>query len=206
MKEITFIEAKELALRLMVDHGVGHWNFEWMDTGSTGGQCCPTIKVCQWSDKRSWKKWHEKFPDAQRELIDGKYVYAMPPILKFSRPWIVKYGRDTFVDTVLHEIAHALMYERKIPHKRSHGKEWAELAFSIGVRDKEFGGRWGLRGMAYAANRKPKPEPTEADKKLKEKQKKLAHAQKMAKQTATRIKRLQTALKKWERRVRFYSK
>ena len=66
-------------------------------------------------------------------------------------------------------------------HIWSHGKEWAELAFSIGVRDKEFGGRWGLREMAYAANRKPKPEPTEADKKLKQKQKKLAHAQKMAK-------------------------
>jgi hypothetical protein len=48
------------------------------------------------------------------------------------------------------------------------------------------------------------PSPVEI--KQKNRAKKLAQAQKMAKQTATRIKRLQTALKKWERRVRLYSK
>lgn len=188
MKEITFIEAKVLALKLMADHGVGHWKFEWMDTEATGGRCCLPMTYT---------------------LDGGKTTMRHEATLKFSRVWIVQYGYDCFVDTVLHEIAHALMFERNIPHKRSHGKEWAELAFSIGVRDKQHGGRWGLRQMAYAHNRAPKPEPTEADiaaKKLKEKQKKLAHAQKIAKQTATRIKRLQTALKKWERRVRFYSK
>lgn len=48
--------------------------------------------------------------------------------------------------------------------------------------------------------------PSPEDAKQKARAKKLAQAQKMAKQTTTRIKRLQTALKKWERRVRLYSK
>lgn len=48
--------------------------------------------------------------------------------------------------------------------------------------------------------------PSPEELKQKNRAKKLAQAQKMVKQTATRIKRLQTALKKWERRVRLYSK
>jgi hypothetical protein len=48
--------------------------------------------------------------------------------------------------------------------------------------------------------------PSLEEVKQKERVKKLAQAQRMAKRTASRIKRLQTALKKWQRRVRLYSK
>jgi hypothetical protein len=57
MKEISFVEAKDLARKLMDDHGLQDWDLEFMDTEGMGGQCCPSHKVTQWSSKRAYEKF-----------------------------------------------------------------------------------------------------------------------------------------------------
>jgi predicted SprT family Zn-dependent metalloprotease len=125
------------------------------------------------------------------ELMDNRRLHGQcrtqEKLIRLNRNDVFRKDRRFVVDTILHEIAHALT-----PHA-GHGKEWRDVAYKIGVRDPGYN-RYGL-----CAKLRLDPKPTDYAKKL-------AQAQARIKQLTTRKKRIETAIKKWQRRVKLYSR
>ena len=131
--------------------------------------------------------WTVELTDSRR--MHGRCITATKTI-QLSRRSLFRYGTAEAKDTILHEIAHAIC------PRHGHGKEWRNIAYRIGVRDR-LHGRYNLN--------KAVREPAPLDR-AKEDSKRLKRAQSMVKRTNTRIKRLQAALSRWERRVRLYER
>jgi|SRR5579872_303001 len=107
-----------------------------------------------------------------------------------------------------------------LPHPRvavNYGLPMPELAWMIErflwyhlgttIQTRPGSGRFTANAYVYAEQynirlKSPKPEPTKTDKQAK----KLAHAQAMLAQHQSRLKRIQTIIKKWQRKVKHYSK
>lgn len=123
------------------------------------------------------------------ELIDSRRYHGRcwkgRKLIQLCRSDVFNRKADFVRDTILHEIAHALC------PKFGHCKEWRDIAYRIGVRDPIYH-RYNLR----AKHRKP-ASPTDFGKKL-------AHAEAHIKKLTTRMKRLETSLKKWNRRAKLY--
>jgi len=125
------------------------------------------------------------------ELMDNRRLHGQ---CKMSEKVIRLNRRDVFhrnagfvKDTILHESAHALA------PRGGHGSEWRDIAYRIGVRDPGYK-RYGL-----CAKLRLDPKPIDYTKKL-------AQAKSHIKKLTTRKKRLETAIKKWQRRAKLYSR
>lgn len=57
----------------------------------------------------------------------------MRRVIRISRSHIELNERDAVLDTVLHEIAHALVHERGVTDHKDHGPAWQRIAQEIGV-------------------------------------------------------------------------
>ena len=88
-------DALEVAVGLMVEHGLGHWRFQFDDAQVRFGQC-------QYSKQT----------------------------VSVSRVLTLLNSREEFIDTVLHEIAHAL----RGWSKESHDWRWVAWARTVGAR------------------------------------------------------------------------
>jgi predicted SprT family Zn-dependent metalloprotease len=123
------------------------------------------------------------------EFMDNKRLHgqcdSVRKLIRLNRGDVFRRDLRFVKDTILHEIAHALT------PRGGHGKEWRDVAYRIGVRDPGYN-RYGL-----CAKLRTEPKPIDF-------QKKLDKAMLQAKRIATRIKRLETAMKKWQRRAKLY--
>lgn len=88
----TLHEAQELARNLMVQHGVGHWRFEWNNAKRALGKCS----------------------ESRRTIYLSAVMTQLRPLHRVK-------------NTILHEIAHALVGVR-----HGHDRVWQMKAIEIG--------------------------------------------------------------------------
>lgn len=77
--------------------------------------------------------------DDRRQVRRGRYKYAdfgltlhLQGRILLSKADVSTLGRDEFIDTVKHEIAHALL------GTNDHGADWRDLAHSMGVDTADY--------------------------------------------------------------------
>lgn len=111
-KKARIKRVKNLALRLMDEHGLIdlNWEFQWSNARSQLGNC-------------SWK--HEGMG------FDGRPLFTKQ-IIRISKPYVVMGLPDHLIrDTILHEIAHALDVEER--GTSDHGFRWKRMASLVGA-------------------------------------------------------------------------
>jgi hypothetical protein len=94
------------------------WRFEWSNHKRSYGQCCRKL----------------------RRNVNGER-FMTNKVIKLSR-WLIENSEATFnewVDTMLHEIAHAIDCERRKDGKSDHSYIWQDIALSIGCNGKRCG-------------------------------------------------------------------
>jgi len=70
--------------------------------------------------------WRFSFNNSGRHLGLCKYFNKM---IQLSKKWVINLKEDEIKDTILHEIAHAIVGPFK-----GHGKEWKQVCVQIGAR------------------------------------------------------------------------
>lgn len=100
--------AEQLCKRLMLEHGVSHFGFAWMNGRRTFGYC-------------QFGRLGRQYRHANGAALGGTIMLSRP---------LVSLNDETHVrDTILHEIAHALVG----PH-HGHGRVWKAMAARVGAR------------------------------------------------------------------------
>lgn len=82
-------------------------------------------------EKEKWKlfDWNLSFSNRKRTL---GYCNCTKKIISISNAYLNNNPFETMKDTLLHEIAHAVQYEKS--GKTDHGKEWKKIASEVGCR------------------------------------------------------------------------
>lgn len=101
-------QAKRMARDLMHQHGIGHWKLKWMDERHTAGTC-------------QTFKYHTNPRKSYGEI-------------RLSRVFFEYFDVVEARDTILHEIAHALVH----PSFPAHGSVWQAKARSIGGKGAQY--------------------------------------------------------------------
>lgn len=91
---MNLIEAEELCKATMQKHGVGHWKFRWTNHKTIAGRCLTQL----------WNK------NPARSM----------GIVELSKPVTKASVKADVVDTIQHEVAHAITD----PSTKDHGPEW----------------------------------------------------------------------------------
>lgn len=85
--------------------------------------------ITEWlhpSWKFAWTRSHESLGDCFIDLENGLYL------IRLSRPFTLANSREVTEETIRHEIAHALTYDRA--DSRTHGAAWQANAVRVGAR------------------------------------------------------------------------
>lgn len=140
----------------------------------------------------------------------GKAVLGTSP--KYHGLWMaLSLPREGEIDMVrfAQTIAHEWGHIKGIPHNEMIGSIRFHYKPAPGQAQEEYDAK-SREYYGWARNWKIEPMivslPDHVVQKVKQRAQRLAYAEAQAKRTATRIKRLQTALKRWERRIRSYKK
>lgn len=94
--------ALKLAREVMDKHGLLHWKATLINSKSVAGRC-------------RYGRWHENPRQSSGSI-------------ELSTPYLDVHGDKEIMETILHEIAHALVG----PKVQAHGAEWKKMARSIG--------------------------------------------------------------------------
>lgn len=107
-KEITldFGQAQDLCINKMREHGLSpiDWKFQWMNSRNALGQT------------RFRRRW----------TANGEHIFGL---ICLSKPYVEILSEEEILDTILHEIAHALAGPGE-----NHGNVWKMHARAIGAR------------------------------------------------------------------------
>ena len=101
---MDLIEVQKLARELMDEQGLTRWSLVMTNSKSFAGRC--------WNSTFTWNK--------VPSLSSGK--------IELSREFMKVFTREEVVETIKHEMAHALVP----PTVRSHGPEWKHMARKLG--------------------------------------------------------------------------
>lgn len=103
MAVVTLSQAADLARSLLDAEGLRGFTLGWIE-----------------DDRRQVRRGRYKYADLGLTLhLQGRILLSKADVFTF--------GRDDFIDTVKHEIAHALL------GTNDHGADWRDLASSMGV-------------------------------------------------------------------------
>lgn len=99
-------QVRKLAKEHMEINGIGHWNLVLGNSKGSAGRCERSL--------------YHKLPHRSKGLI------------RLSMHFMDMFPDSEVLDTILHEIAHALV----VPGVKPHGPEWKYLASKLGARPK----------------------------------------------------------------------